>query len=121
MAYQSGNIPLSEVYVRPFPDVTSGQARLIGPGTEPLWGPNGQELFYRRPGDGVMVVDVETEGTFERGTPRRLFPDTYFGNWALAPDGRFLMIAQSGATTDSREIILVQNWFEELNRLVPTN
>ena len=76
--------------------MTSDLPRLIGPGHEPLWGPDGRELFYRVPGGGVMVVDVETGDTFERGAPRQLFPDTYhFGgsqNWDLAPDGRFLMI-----------------------------
>ena len=75
------------------------------------------------PGDGFMVVDVETGDTFERGTPRQLFPDTYFDaggrNWILAPDGRFLMITRGSST--SAEIIVVQNWFEELTRLVPVD
>ena len=53
---------------------------------------------------------------------------TYFGEgsslpWDVSSDGqRLLMIKQpSAARTDGRlEIILVQNWFEELTRLVPT-
>ena len=43
----------------------------------------------------------------------------------VAPDGRFLMIRQGGAATDDTtaapELILVLNWVEELQRLVPVN
>ncbi len=120
MAYRSDESGQVQIYVRPFPDVTSGSQRLIAPGEDPLWSPNGQELFYRTP-EGVMAVSVETEGAFERDTPRQLFADTYFlsgsRNWDIAPDGRFLMITVGGAS--SPEIIVVQNWFEELTRLVP--
>ena len=112
----------SQIYVRPFPDAAHSSQRLIGPGEDPLWGPEGRELFYRT-FDGVMVVDVNTGDTFERGTPRPLFPDRYHftlsRNWDLAPDGRFLMITQGGAPTASPEIVVVENWFEELTRLVP--
>ena len=40
-------------------------------------------------------------------------------NYDLAPEGRFLMITQGGAPTASPEIVVVQNWLEELTRLVP--
>ena len=124
MAYLSQESGGGQIYVRPFPDVTSGSRRLIGPGEQPLWGQDGSELFYRIPGEGVMVVDVDTADTFERGTPRQMFPDKYHsslggGNYDLAPDGRFLMITQGGTPTASPEIVVVQNWFEELTRLVP--
>ena len=46
-------------------------------------------------------------------------------NYDISADGqRFLMIKEAGATTDDArepEIILVQNWLEELKRLAPTN
>ena len=47
--------------------------------------------------------------------------------WDISPDGdRFLMIAfDQDIKTDTAEsrpqIIVVQNWFEELKRLVPTD
>jgi len=45
-------------------------------------------------------------------------------SYDIAPDGRFLIIgsdqADSGSGTPSN-MIVVQNWFEELKRLVPTN
>ena len=70
-----------------------------------------------------MVVDVDTGDTFERGTPRQLFPDRYFlsatKNWDVTPDGRFLMIAQSDVASEPQQLNVVLNWFEELTRLAP--
>jgi hypothetical protein len=43
--------------------------------------------------------------------------------WDIAPDGRFLMLKDSSSQSidESRQIILVQNWFKELTRAVPAN
>ena len=128
IAYRSNESGVDEIYVRPFPDLSSGGQRLIsdGPGDDPIWGPDGQELFYLTP-DAVMVVPVEAGDTFQRGTPRQLFSmDAYYEgldiNWDISPDGqRFLMVKREAANeTASGEINVVQNWFEELKRLVPT-
>ncbi len=50
------------------------------------------------------------------------FPSRRFD---IAPDGqRFLMLKPPGAATDdvtaAPDLVLVQNWFDELQRLVPT-
>ena len=77
-----------------------------------------------------MVVPVETDPTFRAGDPEVLFEQQYFFNrsrrtYDLAPDGqRFLMVKEGAATpteggTSVPQIILVQNWFDELQRLVP--
>ncbi len=44
-------------------------------------------------------------------------------NYDFASDGRFLMIKLVEPTEKNLEnqVILVENWFEELKRLVPTN
>jgi len=43
--------------------------------------------------------------------------------WDVAPDGRFLIVKADPATqgTESRDLILVQHWDEELKRLASTN
>ena len=51
------------------------------------------------------------------GTPVLMFPTA--GGDAEECE-RFLMVKES-AGGDSTEFILVQNWFEELKRLVPTD
>ncbi len=72
-----------------------------------------------------MVVPVETGNTFDRGTPRPLFPDVYHDTagtqWDISPDGqRFLMIKSNDGSATGDQIIVVQHWFDELRRLVPT-
>ena len=71
-----------------------------------------------------MAVGVQTEPSFAPGNAEVVFEGRYSGGvfrtYDISPNGeRFLMIKESGS--DSTEFILVQNWFEELKRLVPTD
>ena len=129
LAYQSNASGRTEVYVRPFPDVDGGQWLISTEGGRtPLWAPDGRELFYRGP-RGMMVVSVQTETTFAAGNPEVLFEGNYFAAIAgrtfdIAPDGeRFLMITQQGGTTDDTstptQIVVVENWLDELAQRVP--
>jgi hypothetical protein len=76
----------------------------------------------------MMAVPVQTSPTLVLGTPVKLFDGPYFIGLAgrtydVSPDGkRFLMIknvAPTQSTADQR-IVIVQNWDQELKRLVPT-
>ena len=129
IAYFSDATGQNEVYVQRYPELGSRQIISTDGGQQPLWSPDGHELFYRGP-RGMMVVPVETDPTFRAGDPEVLFEQQYFFNRSrrtddLAPDGqRFLMVKEGAATpteggTSVPQIILVQNWFDELQRLVP--
>ena len=128
LAFESDATGRSEVYVRPFPDLESGQWLVsTGGGTEPGWSSDGTELFYRA-ADGMMGVSVQTNPSFTHGTPQVLFEDSYrtFGSgrsYDVAPDGRFLMITGAAQVPgDVRpRITVVLNWTEELKRLVPVD
>ena len=132
IAYQSDDTGQSEVYVQRFPGLGDKMTISTDGGTHPLWSADGRELFYRAARAGRMMrVPVEAEPTFRAGTPELLF-DTqyYFGNatptYDLAPSGRFLMVKDPAPTDDAGastqpQIVLVENWFEELERLVPIN
>ena len=131
IAYDSDVSGEHRVYVRPFPEVGGGGQRLIsdGPGHAPLWHPNGSELFYLT-ADAVVSAAVKTGDSFERGVLRRLFSaEPYrqgFGsNWDISHDGqKFLMVKSAEAAGEHAapiEIIVVQNWFRELNDRVPVD
>ncbi len=130
LAYESNASGQYEIYVRPFPNVEDGQWPISsGGGTKPLWASDGRELFYMAPGARLMVVGVQTEPSFAPGNAEEVFAVRgYFVESAgrtydISRDGeRFLMIKEGGSDeTSSTEFILVQNWFEELKRLVPTD
>ena len=131
LAYVSDESGRDEVYVRPYP-IRPGEEYTISTsgGQGPVWSRDGRELFYQD-GEQMMAVAVETGETFRPSEPEPLFAERYelplpnsaAANYDVAEDGRFLMM--KGASTDdgqaSAQLVLVQNWFEELKRLVPAN
>ena len=136
LAYVSTETGLNHVFVTPYPE--SDVKWLISDeegGGEPVWSPDRRELFYRSasPGGKMMVVPIATEPTFKAGKPRVLFEGEYFPTFAgnrdtqfydISPDGQhFLMIKESGVTQlpEPRRIHVVENWFNELQYLVPTD
>ena len=126
MAYTSDESNRREVFVRPFPG--PGPKYLISSegGSSPLWARNGKQLFYRQ-GNQMWVVDVRTDGGFAPSKPRLLFDKPGYAStfplrtYDLSLDSqRFLMVKiEQRKPTPVTEMILVQNWFEELKRLVP--
>ena len=129
MAYVSDESGRLEVYVRPFPG--SGGKSLISQegGTQPLWARNGRQLFYRSTdGAQIWAVDVRADGGFSASKPRLLFKAAGWLNgipirsWDLSQDSqRFLMVKDEEAKpTPVTEMILVMNWFQDLQRLAPT-
>ena len=75
----------------------------------------------------MMAVDIVTQPAFSAGRPKLLFEGLYLpsaGNLAaydVSQDGqRFLMVEESQQEQPPTQINVVLNWFEELERLVPT-
>ncbi len=69
-----------------------------------------------------MAVNIDTEPAFSAGTPRALLTGDYGADYAVAGDGKFLMLIdtqQTGQTNAQTVVVVVENWFEELKRLVP--
>jgi serine/threonine-protein kinase len=127
IAYGSDESGRQEVYVQPFRG-PGGKWQISNEGgRDPLWSRNGKQLFYRW-GDQVWVVDVQIGSDFSTSKPRLLFEQPGYARgslvrtWDISPDGqRFLMVKQEERKSQPvTEMILVQNWFEELKRLVPT-
>src|SRR5215472_11352219 len=127
LAYVSNETGRYEVYVQPYPGPGAKHQISTEGGTEPVWNPNGRELFYRS-GGKMMATEITTHPLFFAGKPRTLFIGQYqpspspvpSANYDVSPDGqRFLMI-KAGAEGAATQINVVQNWFEELKQKVPT-
>jgi len=128
LAYASNDTDRFEVYVQPFPNLNGRYSISSEGGAEPIWAKNSRELFYRN-GDKMMAVAIsEKDGRLEPGTPTLLFEgrfavSTVSGNDAwydVSPDGkRFLMLKTEDAPNGTASIIVVQDWINELKRLVP--
>ena len=128
VAYGSNESGQFEVYVRPFPEVDGGRWQVsTGGGTRPLWARSGRELFYLVESGRMMAVPIRPGPTFAAGKPQVVFEGPYVGgggrSYDVSANGqRFLMIKDASATSDTStppQLIIVQNWLEELKRLVP--
>ena len=127
LAYRSDQSGQIEVYLQPYPGPGPTVPVSIGGGNHVTWSRDGSELFYRQ-GTSMMAVEVNADGTV--GTPTELFDGNYVMSggrgvrqYHVAPDGRFLMLRSGDTpTTDTEvltQVVLVQNFAEELTRLFP--
>jgi len=116
LAYTTAESGVPEVFVTELPagavPVSAPRVQIsLGGGVEPVWSRDGSELFYRGI-DSIMSVHIGTNGPLKANTPQSLFPDPYarlddIVNFAVGPDGRFLMVRQSQPA--SLEIRVVRN------------
>jgi serine/threonine protein kinase/Tol biopolymer transport system component len=126
LVYISDESGRREIYVQPYPGPGGKWQISTEGGTEPVWNPNGRELFYRS-GDKMMAVDIATQPAFAVGKPRMLFEGQYqparatFPYYDVSTDGqRFLMVKPTEqAQAAPTQINVVLNWFEELKQKVP--
>ena len=141
IAYVTTESGRREVRVHPFPDVAGGRWSITPAGDGgvfPIWAPNALELFYARGARDpreMWAVPVDTDPTFSPGNPEMIFSGDYGvgaaaavgRNFDISPeDGRFLMIRRPPPDSTNEEpvpleLILVQNWHEELLERVPVD
>jgi serine/threonine-protein kinase len=128
LAYASNDSNRFDVYVQAFPGLGARYQISTDGGAEPVWSKNGRELFYRN-GDTMMAVTIRTDGgRFDAGTPAALFEGHFAVSnvsgadawYDVSPDGqRFLMLRPEDSQS-AASIVMVQDWMDELKRLVPT-
>ena len=127
MVYVSDESDQPEIYVQPFPGPGPKWLVSTSGGLMPRWGLDGRELFYLALDQTLMKVDMSMIPEVEIGVPQSLFVTRTKGTsqtgrlsptqYDVSADGqRFLintLVEEEGATP----IVLVLNWFEELESL----
>jgi hypothetical protein len=111
-----------EVYVQAFPGPGERMEVSAEGGEYPLWSRDGKELFYWT-GDGIMSVEVQTNGVFSAGGQRRLFDSSGFFNffdrgYDIAPDGKRLLMIRRDPGSVPSQLNVVLNWFQELRQVM---
>ena len=117
VSYHSNESGRFEVYMRPFPGPGAPSQISTAGGSTARWRHDGSELYYVSLDGKLMAVPITTQGAMlEPGTPTELFQVRYErgvgvvrGQYAVAPDGRFLVNAPTGDAT-SFPITLLLNW-----------
>jgi len=132
LAYLSDETGRHEVYVRPFPDTERRKWQISEGGAyAPLWSHDGSELFYVNADREMVAVGVNSGPAFDAREQPVLFTvsadcavSVVKGFYDISPDDqRFLMrrTVEGRAdreSVDTRRLILVQNWFQELKERV---
>ena len=126
IAYGSRESGRMGTYVRTIdPGGRLGPKILVAEGTEePGWSRTAAagrlELVYLK-GNDMMAVSIGGAPRASVGEPRRLFDagELRLRRTATLPDGRWLAIQRSEEEAQERRIRIVQNWYDELRRLVP--
>ncbi len=110
LAYESNDAGPTEVFVRPFPDVTKQKWRLSGEGggTQPVWARDGKELFYIAPDGALMSVAVRPDNNWAPGTPTKVMDASYLRlagliiarTYDVALDGKRFLRIKPGAGSE---------------------
>ena len=132
VAYTSTDSGREEVYVQPYPGPGKRVTVSTDGGRAPVWRRDGSEFFYTmtdRTGNVVtmMAMSVSAATGLPIGPARELFsgrfrPAGWLQNYDVTANGqRFLMVQTLDPRPEPQtELVLVQNWFEELKARVPT-
>jgi Tol biopolymer transport system component len=117
VAYTSDESGKWEIYVTSYPDKNLKRKISRGGGARPKWSSDDKRIFYSW-GRNVMVVEP-LDAQWTPSQPKLFVTgvDTSGGsNWGLTPEGMSVIALEQRAPP---QLHLVENWFAELERLVP--
>jgi serine/threonine protein kinase/Tol biopolymer transport system component len=126
LAYASDETGSTEVYVRPFPDVTAGKFPVSRHGgSEPVWSHTGRELFFRDGAKRLLAAQIAAGNGFTMRGEKVLFAVGQYDSdnrnhaYTVSPDDQtFLFVKPMEGSGSDNQVILVLNWFDELQRKV---
>jgi tRNA A-37 threonylcarbamoyl transferase component Bud32 len=117
LAYTANESGRDEVYVRSYPGAGGRWQVSLEGGSEPLWSPQGDEIFYRS-GDVMMAAAVRTQPAFEVTGRTRLFQGQYQTggfrdqDYSVSSDGKtFAMLERVVGARQAMVVTL--NWFDQ--------
>jgi serine/threonine-protein kinase len=89
-------------------------------GGQPAWA--GNEIFFVHAPGQVRVMEVQTQPAFRAGRPEPLFEGRFelrtapLRNWDVSPDGEQFVFVAGGSDLGAREVDVVLNWAQDLDR-----
>jgi serine/threonine-protein kinase len=133
LAYESDEAGAIQVFVRAFDTKQMGRSQVsTSGGRNPLWGPDGREVFYVNPMGTIMRVPVMAASEWSAGVPTTVIEGPYAASipgingrlYDVSRDGRqFLVLKPIPDPVDQRvpdRIVIAQNWFAELKQRLPS-
>ena len=132
ISYVSVETGINQVYIHPYPEVDSGRWQVsINGGNEPVWRSDGKSIYFIGSEDQLLRVTnlSDSDSQFLASFPEIVveLDDVQINrtrNYDVHPtDEKFLFLRAPGTVgllnADVVSLVMVENWFEELKRLVP--
>jgi Tol biopolymer transport system component len=126
VAYATNESGRFEIVVQPFPEPSGKWQVSTTGGVQPRWRNDGKELYFIAPDGKLMAVPITSgDMTIDAGAPAALFPSRVPGGgspnffkhqYAVSPDGRFLL-NQLVEEPSSLPITVIVNWDHESRRV----
>ncbi len=120
LAYLSNESGRNEIYVVPYPQMNGKwQISTGGVGSDPIWSPSGEELFYRAD-DNLMKVDVVRTPKISFSRPHKICSTSksMFGIHDITRDGKKFLVTISAEdkNVSLTQLNVVVGWFDELEK-----
>ena len=117
LLYASNETKRFEIYLQPYPTLDRKAQLSPDGGTTPQWSPDGRTIYYR---NGARLLSMRFDpARGSAGSPSLVHEATDLRNYQAMSDGTFLGFQRSLDTGIHRELQLIVNWFEEIERLAP--
>ena len=117
LAYVSNETGRDEVYVQRYPEMIRRVQVFTDGGAEPMWSPDGEELFYRNE-DQMLVMSLTADGTVKM-RPRVLFEGSFVGTgpsghpgYDVSPGGKGFVMLVTDPTYEllPSELHVILDW-----------
>jgi len=116
LAYETNESGRFEVVVVPYPSRSGKWQISSGGGSNPIWSPSGQEIYYTQ-GSTIYSVSIHPGEGFDYSAPRKVLdlPRDGAALNGISPDGKkFIIITFPFKDLGTSEFTLVTDWFEQL-------
>ncbi|HWP99047.1 MAG TPA: hypothetical protein VNK92_01130, partial [Vicinamibacterales bacterium] len=122
LAYVSDESGRAEVYVQPYPGPGGRWLISTDGGDEPVWSPDGRQIYYRH-GTEIVSVGLQVTPVFSVGRGTVLFEahDELTGearNYDVSPDGRSFVVVRGDESPSMPQLHLVVGFVAELERAI---
>ncbi len=127
LAYSSNESGRYELYVVPFPEGVASARYTVSRegGAEPVWAHSGEELFYLNRNRELVAAQIPGGSSFSVESRDVLFSldgfvvSGFHQVYDVHPNDEEFLMLMSGTAGGLSDIVVVQNFFEELKERVP--
>ncbi len=114
LVYLFGGFPV----ITPYPAMNWSQMVTDQVCDSPVWHPDGSSIFCLDVSGNIVEIEIQTNPTISL-MPARVVVEGNFESLDITPDGRRFLVIKTELGEPITELIVVENWFEELKRKAP--